>query len=755
MLNSRNLSVLPGSVAALLASAAGLVVMVMGVPVFAQSASQATQGVDAIEEIVVTAQKTGAQSIQQTPLAISAFSAEDLRKTLSNNIMDLGVYSPNVNIGETNTNAMIYIRGIGTNNVFWASDPDVTVQLDGIYLARPSEFFNDFLDVARVEVLRGPQGTLYGRNAIGGTINIISKEPSDTFSGDEALTYGNYNTIQEQAYVTGPIAPGQLQFSIAFNYLNHDAYVKNIDPTGNSIDNANHGGVHAQLRWEPSDGVTATTRVDWMLLNEYPNSFAVPVTRFPGATLTNSIVGKQDFQTAMNSKQYWWQSDGGVSEDIQAELDSHWTLRSLTGFRGHNSSTGVDADSTNLDLAFAPMTDLEHQTSQELDLNWNYSAFKGVAGLYYFHEEDRNETNPVFPMGNPVLGIRLPLTFFSPVSVRTNAEAAFVQGIYDLTDTLSFIAGYRQTTEQKSFDEYNSGFSIVSPPVPLTPAFTLLEHRHFNGGTPKFGLDWQVTPTDLLYVSATRGWKSGGFFPTQSPTSTLGTTYNPETVWSYEAGAKTEWFDKRLLVDLDGFLYHYDNLQVTSLLAPGFSSITNAASAEGKGVELEIKARPLPHWQISANGSYLNATYSSFQNASPPTTLDPFLIGNPRYNATLHTFNATGNYLDQAPKFTALVAAERDWNLDFGSIFARAEYSWVDRVYYDPSNLKIFSQGPYGLVNSFVGYDSKDGHWSAELYCKNITNKEYFMTMAGNGGAILAGLAGAPRTYGISARYHF
>jgi iron complex outermembrane recepter protein len=364
-------------------------------------------------------------------------------------------------------------------------------------------------------------------------------------------------------------------------------------------------------------------------------------------------------------------------------------------------------------------------------------------------------TSPLFPRGNPVLKTKLPVSFYTSSTVDTDAEAAFVQGTYNLTDTLSFTAGYRQTFEQKSFDEYDSGFGVVSPPTPLTPAFTVREKQNFHGGTPKFGLEWQVAPTDLLYVSATRGYKSGGFFPTQSPTSTLGTIYNPETIWSYEVGAKTDWFDKRLRVNLDGFLYHYKNLQVTSLLAPGFSSIANAASARVKGAELEITAKPLPDWQITANGTYLGATYSSFPNAAPPATLAPFLAGDPRYNAKLNTFDAAGNYLDQAPKWTAFLAAEHDWQLDFGSMFARVEYRWTDRAYYDPSNLKIFSQGPYGLVNSFVGYNSPDGHWSVKLYGKNLTNKEYFITMAGNGGAILAGLAGAPRTYGISAGYHF
>jgi iron complex outermembrane receptor protein len=754
MLNTRNLSELPGSVPALLASGAGLVVMVMGLPAFAQSANQGDHDAE-ITEIVVTAQKVGAESIQRTPIAMSAFSADDLSRTFTNNIKGLGDYAPNVNIGETNTNAMIYIRGIGTNNVFWSSDPDVTVQLDGIYLARPSVLFNDFVDVERVEVLRGPQGTLYGRNAIGGTINIISKTPSDTFSGDETLTYGNYNTIQEQAYLTGPILPGKLQFSIAINYLYHNAYVENINPAGNSIDNANHGGVHAQLRWEPSDAVTATTRFDWMHLNEKPGSFAIPATKFAPAALTNKIAGNQDFETAMNSPQYWHQHDAGISEDIQATLDPHWNLRSLSSFRNHYSTTGVDADSTELNVAFAPMRFAETEASQEVNLDWQYSAFKGVAGLYYFHEPDTTVTSPLFPRGNPALKTILPVTFYTSTTVLTNAEAAFVQGSYNLADTLAFTAGFRETFEQKSFHEYDSGFSVVSPPKQLTPTFSVWEHKNFQAGTPKFGLEWQVMPTALLYASATRGYKSGGFFPTQSPVSTLGTIYNPETIWSYEVGAKTDWFDKRLRVNLDGFLYQYKNLQVTSLLAPGFSSITNAASAGVKGVEIEITAKPLPGWQITANGTYLAATYGSFPKYTPPALLVPYVAANTRYTSTTNTFNAAGSYLDQAPKWTALFAVEHDWRLSAGSMFARVDYSWKDRTYYDPTNLKIFSQGPYGLVNSFVGYTTADDHWTVELYGKNLTNKQYFITMAANGGAILAGLAGAPRTYGVSARYHF
>jgi len=338
-----------------------------------------------LEEVVVTAQKTGS-TVQKTPISMTALTSADLDKSLTQSIKDLGTSVPNVSIGQTTAYAMIYIRGIGTNNVGNGSDPDVTVQLDGIYLARPVELFNDFTDVERVEVLRGPQGTLYGRNAVGGTINIISKTPSDKFSATEALTYGNYNTVQEQAYVTGPIVPDKLQFSVAFNYLHHDPYLKNLDPAGNDLQNANHGGIHGQLQWEPSANVTATTRFDWMLLGENPASFSVPNGSIPEAPLANSLVGAKNFKVAQNTPDYQSEAGGGISEDINATINQHWSLRSLTAFRENHLHQAFDGDNTEIAASTFNQTDKENQATQEFDLNWRYNRFKGVTGVYYFRE---------------------------------------------------------------------------------------------------------------------------------------------------------------------------------------------------------------------------------------------------------------------------------------------------------------------------------------------------------------------------------
>src|SRR5712672_3778861 len=206
-----------------------------------------------LEEIVVTASKTCVTDIQLTPIAITAFSAEQLQRSQLSNVNQLMGSVPNLSISTFETFAEIFIRGIGSTNVIGGNDPSTTVQVDGVYLGRPYSQYADFLDVQRVEVLRGPQGTLYGRNAVGGTINVISRVPIDDFAAEASLTLGDYWLVQSQDYLSGPLIRGVLDASLAVDYTYHAAYIERLSPGGDDIANANRGGVRAQLRWEPND----------------------------------------------------------------------------------------------------------------------------------------------------------------------------------------------------------------------------------------------------------------------------------------------------------------------------------------------------------------------------------------------------------------------------------------------------------------------------------------------------------------------
>jgi iron complex outermembrane receptor protein len=718
------------------------------------SASHARADDAGLEEIIVTAQKTGASAVQKTPIAVSAFSEADLKNSLTTNIKDLVAYTPGLNIGQTTASAQIYIRGVGTNNVYNGSDPDVTLQIDGVYMARPNEAFGDFLDVDRIEVLRGPQGTIYGRNAVGGTINIVSKTPSDVFTGTQELTVGNFATVEEQAYVSGPLIPGKLQGSLAVSYLRHDGYLKNIS-TGNDIYSANHGGLRGQLRFEASDSVTATTRFDFSKSGENGNSYSVLIAPVKNAPLADSLIGQWS-KVALSNPQTEATYNGGVSEDVNWAIDPSLTLRSITAYRKDAYHVVVDSDATELPYQTSAQSEEEYEYTQEFNFQAHLDNFDGVTGIYYFHESDTSDINaivtamPGIVAGSPPRNVELSAF---PVT-KADAEAVFAQGTYHVLPTVALTAGYRYTSEDKSLHQDYQKYFVGPPVINLAPyPFVGQTTRYFHGNTPKFGIDWNVTSDAMMYFSATRGYKSGGM--NYAASTVAAESFNPETIWSYEVGTKTDWFNHHLRVNLTGFKYDYNNLQVQSLIGPGLSSITNAATASVKGIEAEFQAKPTEAWKLTSNLTLLNARYNSFIAASVPAGLAPFAAGSPNYNPAAGTFNASGNRLDAAPHLTAFFAAQRDFDSDNGNFYyARAEYYWQDRVYYDPTNLDVQSQAPYGLVNLFVGYNRAGGSWQAQLYAKNVANKGYFITTAAVSLAP-AGLTGAPRTFGARITKNF
>jgi iron complex outermembrane receptor protein len=692
---------------------------------------------DALGEIVVTATREGATSLQHTALAVSAFSAQQLSVSGVNNVTDLVSQSPNLNVAQTAANAQIYIRGIGSNNVFIGTDPDVTLQMDGVYIARPYDQFEDFVDIERVEVLRGPQGTLYGRNAVGGTINIITRKPSDQFEAKAGLASGEYSLVQGQGYVSGPLVPGELQASLSASYLRHDPYESNIQPGQPGVASASHRGVRGQIRFAPNHDIEAITRLDWSEADDTLQSFAHILVPFPAAPLATSLIGDLR-KVALNSPQSIKSQMKGVSEEINFELSHALALKSLTAYRRTGYDLYVDVDGTEAQVIASRQDDSSDQFSQELDLNASYDRFKGVFGLYYFHEKE--DATLQINLFQPHL-----VRWVSP-EVTSDSYAVFGQGTYSITDDLSVVAGVRQTRDHKSVDQYLTlQPQAVFPNGPSVRGypFAARTSNTYDSTTPKVGINYQLTPATLLYVSATKGFKSGG--TNYAATSLAGLTFRPETIWSYEAGVKSDWFGRRLRVNVTGFIYDYSDLQVQSLIAPGVTSIGNAATARVKGLEIETMAKPVPNLTLTANYSLLDARYRTFTDASVPSVLVPYLAGNRRYDAAAHTYDASGNRLNAAPTSSFTGSAQLEQAVGFGTAFLRGEYYWQAHSYYDPSNLGIASQKAYGLVNVGVGMRDLPGRWSIEVLGKNITNEQYLISI-GTNGVVPAGQAGAPRT---------
>ena len=727
--------------------------LAMSAPALAQTAGGAGGAPTAdnddagqIAEIIVTAQKTGARRLQDTPIALSAFSADQLAATQSSNIRDLAQFIPNLNISQVTTNPVITIRGVGTNNVLNGSDPDVTVQMDGVYVARPSSQANDFLDVERVEVLRGPQGTLYGRNAIGGTINVISRRPSDEPLAEFALTAGNYKAFQAQAYVSGPIVRDKVQASLAATYTRHDDYEKNIVAGAqDGVFNANRGGLRGQVRIQLSDRIDATTRADIAVQHEHlpgPYHLRLP---FAPAPLASSLVGDYT-RVAINTPSTTRYRAGGISEEVNFDLGDNLTLKSITGFRWNRYRLSTDNDATEQNRTIGAFFETEKQQSQEFDLSGKFGNLDAVAGAYYFHDTAYTDVS-----AQPIIGPNIKIN--SLVHFFTRSYAGFAQGTYHITDNFSATAGIRYTTEKKGIDVFVTRTSRVTGATLAGFPIIFTTEPKFDAWTPKFGLDYKVSPNILLYASATKGYKSGG---TNYAANSLATAaFNPESMWSYEGGFKADLLDRHLRLNMSAFHYDYKDLQIQSSISPGVVSIGNAAQARVSGVEAELTARLTDTLRLDANGALLRAKYSTFTRASVTAALAPLLVGDPRYNAALGLYDASGHRLNQAPRYSGTIAATKDFPLSSGAtITARGDVYFQGRTYYDPQNTIYTSQAAYSLLNAQLGYTSPDKSFSVFAFGKNLANKHYLFAFQSNG-VQPAGFAAAPRTYGLTVRKNF
>ncbi len=713
----------------------------------------ADQASDAgIQDIIVTATRTGETQLQRTAVAMSVLSGDTLSSRNAVNVKDLVTLTPNMSVGQTTANAQIYIRGIGSNNVFTGSDPSVTVQSDGVYIARAYSQFSDFVDIERIEVLRGPQGTLYGRNSIGGTINLISRKPSDELVGKVQVTAGNYSLFQGQAFVSGPIIPGVVQASIAGNYIRHGAYVDNIVPGKADIGAANRGALRGQLRITPSESLEMITRIDWSKGDERIDAYAHIRAPVAAAPLASSTIGNLR-KVALDNPPRNRTKGFGISQEINLDLSSALMLKSLTAYRYSFYHFTGDTDATEIPFNQATQFDRSKQFSQEFNLVAQTDKFQAILGAYYFHERD----NGVFLVDiAPSILTPAANSAFSTISPRITSEskAVFVQGTYHLTEALGFTAGVRYTRDRKAIDQSYTRTSQnpANFGTPVAPfPFTGSSERTYNAVTPKFGIEYQASPNAFLYASATRGYKSGGVnFVASNP---LALAFGPEKIWAYEAGIKTNWFDNRLRFNLTAFRYNYTDLQVQTTITAGLISIANAATARTNGIEIETTAKPVKNLTLSANFAYLDAKYGDFPNASVPNTYIPYVAGNPDFNSATRLFNASGNRLNLAPRTSFSVSGRYDVDLAAGTAFVRGDYRHQSRSFNEPTNVLISSQAAYGILNLGLGYEGESG-WSAQLIGKNVLNKQYLISIVSSG-LVPNGVAGDPRTVAVQLTKNF
>ena len=721
------------------------------------AATNPVQSDNQLQEVVVTAQRRS-ESVQKTPLAVTAISGDSLQESGTTNLEALSQVAPGLNVSEQVGQARLTLRGIGLDDISTGAESSVAFNQDGVFYSRSAAALASFYDVDRVEILRGPQGTLYGRNATGGSINIITNRPTDTLHGGVDATVGNYQTVIGEGFISGPLsntASGRLSFQIQ----HHDGYGKDI-VTGDNIDTKDSQAIRGQLLFKPNDRLKVLLAGDYYHENDRSNEYhylgpagetaaGAPIT--PTALLLGGIAPRnpRDLATPTNPSNYAEFYGGRV--DISYAISDSTTFRSLSAYR--RAQYEVDTSISPFSVELFPLTVQEqsNQYTQEFQVNVDTERNKFVSGLFYLHEailgSEAGALN-LSAVGGPDFFVQ---GFFGGGRLKTDAAALYAQDTYSITDRLRFTLGGRFSWERKAVND-QSDFDFATPYTPgaLPPTPHHIDSADFSKFTPKVGVDYDVAPRTLAYVSYSQGFKSGTY-----NLGAAGPPIQPETVDAYEAGLKTTTEDGRFRSNTAGFYYNYKDLQVGKVQGQ-LVVLENAAAARIYGIEEELTARPVNNLTLSLNASWLHARFTRYITAdqSRPggdgTTIDPS-TGQP-------AFNLKGSELAQSPNYTVDLAAEYALHWRDNTVTFRGESNWSDRVFFTAFDRDAVSQPGYSLQNAFITFERSGGPWRVTAYVKNIADKtvEASANVATTiVGSPLIGFLLPPRTFGATIAYQF
>jgi iron complex outermembrane receptor protein len=689
---------------------------------------------ESVSELVVTAQRVE-ENVQRAPVAVSTFPASALRRQSIETLQDIALRAPGFTVGAVDPiQTNLAIRGIGSpfgisQNA--GGDPSVVVFVDGVYAGRGGTPDIDALDLERVEVLRGPQGVLFGRNAIGGLVQFVSRKPSAEPSLRIAGGYGNHDRRTLNARGNVPLSD-TVFLSLGGSIKLRDGYAFNA-PTGRRVDDQDLRTAAAALRLQPSADLDIVLAAD--LTDQ--DQRGVPRDNICDATIRGGI------------------HCAGVDPDprvTNAYIDGY-LRRWLQTYRGEvtyttpigvlTSITAWRASTLNFRTAFFsnpvnPPNQIEYtQTDHEKNRQFSQEArlafgllqgrLKGQVGAYFLDEDNNRIQDAQQDLPSPAQ--RGLATY--PQAVDGRSWAIFGQATYGITETLEATVGLRQTWERKRGRFIGRKVSGPGQPPPLVADYDVRARESWKALTPRFALDWQASPDALVYVSATRGFKSGGFQGVAGSAASQATPYDPEYAWSYEAGAKTEWLDGRLVLNAAVFHTDYKDLQVSQLVPLCCVVVGNAATAEIEGVELEWILRPAPGLQLDGSFGYLDAVFESF--------------------ATGALADYTGNDLPRAPRHKLHLGVQYGREVAGWGLLGRVDYTNQSHMFFDASNAAGQKQAGFINLDARLAATSPDGRWEVSLWGKNLTD-ELVATYA-NGfapyGQVVVPYA-PPRTYGLT-----
>ncbi len=721
-----------------------------------------------LEEVLVTAQKRS-QLLQDIPVAISAFSRERLQSAGIDDSRSLQLVTPSLVFNNRGPIAQPFIRGIGTTLSLLGLEPSVATYVDDQYYPRPVGNMLEFPDVARVEVLKGPQGTLYGRNTSGGAIRIVTRDPGDAPAGSFKLTAGNYDYLKLSAYVEGPLNES-LRANVSVMSATRDGFADQREPGMDDLDNLNVQTYRSKWVWQPSTSLTTKLSLDYTRRNDTAGSETIDITAdktIIGSVLPFSIgnayaealggpVPPQPFGDVVPTGKAQDEIRSGVDRDnelrmfnvqfrVDLEVDA-LTFAAITTYQDAESQINT-ADFDASSLALSDIYDREQNDTFSQELRVASTAGTGLewmAGLFYFQSEGEFQVE--------IDGSDFVVTGFqkltSPQSrLDTKAWALFAEASYDFSERWSGTVGGRFSVEEKDIE------------ADATPT-GISDSEDWNQFTPKAVLayDWSL---GMAYLSYARGFKSGGYaYPYIQGISDA--PVEPEVLDMLELGAKMELLDNTLRLNGALYWYDYEDLQVNrnASLLPGVGPVIpveNAGGAEVFGAELDLAWRASEQLQLMAGLNLLDSEYTDYD--ATPSVYNTNIFPGPVVVAV--PYSAEGDELIRAPTVSGYVSLAYEFPLASGASLP-LDITWSYRGEYDfdltpgdaSNRIDEFTSRAHNIVSARLGYDGANGNLKVAMWVKNLTDEEYYDEVVAFATAVRA-TVGAPRTYGVDLVFNF
>ena len=683
---------------------------------------EVTQKVYEVETMTVTAQKRE-ENIQEVPASITALSEIQIEDAGIKDMEDLAYYTPNLYIKKMGNHVeqIPIIRGMFNN---MNPNPTVGVFVDGVGYSRLLAYDLALYDIERIEVLRGPQGTLFGRNTEAGAIRVITKKPGNIWEGKASAGYGDYDSQDYSATMRGPLIKDRLFFGISGKRYTSDGYYENDYLGTDDVEDMDDTSGRARLRWTPTDAWDIMLSVNADRYDDGYGGYA-PLEEMRRHTHHINLDYKGDVENDLNG------------QSLSLDYEGDWfKFTSITAHRDADYDLAYDMDFTQFDKWRNYFNKDHDQWSQEVRLASpkDSGPFKWLIGGYYFDEDMDTDCTLDFRQGFAQWGIPAYMTT-QKSEVDTENYAFFSQATYTLWEKLGLTAGLRYDRDKKEFN----GTEFDTPDVMGKGVTAVKSDKTFSEWLPKFAIDYRFTQDFMGYASISKGYTSGAFNVTG--TSVLGIPYDAEYSWNYEAGLKSGWLDNRLILNLAVFYIDWKDKQVFIHTEALSNIIKNAAEATNLGFEIEALARPVCGLEIIGGFGYLDAEFDEFT--------DP--IYDPVTGAKIGEKNYKDKELTFAPEYSYNLAVQYRYPLfNSNTLFSRLELQGVGDFYYDFDNEK--KESSYEIVNAKLGYEGEYKGYGFDLYLwgKNIFDKEYSTSAWGTDQMGWFARAGAPQTFGVT-----